>query len=259
MNGSFNVVIPARYASTRLPGKPLADLDGQPMVVRVARRAKQSGAAEVVVASDDERVLDAVRAAGCQACLTRSDHESGSDRVMEVADARGWPDDSVVVNVQGDEPLIPPLVIAQVGRLLLDEPDCGVATLSEPIDDLAAVFDPNVVKVVVGLDGYAVYFSRAPIPYARDAFAPPASGAGPVPTPGLWQRHIGIYAYRVGALRRFVSLPPGRLERVEALEQLRLVERGMGIRVAPAREAVPGGVDTPADLERVRTILAGSR
>lgn len=263
MNGSFNVVIPARYASTRLPGKPLADLDGQPMVVRVARRAAQSGAAEVVVASDDERVLDAVRAADCQACLTRSDHESGSDRVMEVAAARGWPDDSVVVNVQGDEPLIPPAVITQVGRLLLDEPDCGIATLSEPISELAAVFDPNVVKVVVGLDGYAVYFSRAPIPYARDAFPPsgpgpgPALSAGPVTTPGLWQRHIGIYGYRVGALRRFVSLPPGRLERVEALEQLRLIERGMGIRVASAREAVPGGVDTPADLERVRAILAG--
>lgn len=265
MSGPFNVVIPARFASSRLPGKPLADIGGRPMIVHVAERARQSGAGAVVVATDNERVADAVLDAGCDACLTRSDHVSGSDRVMEVAEARGWAADTVVVNVQGDEPLIPPAVIAQVADLLLRDPDSGVATLCEPIADVADVFDPNVVKVVTGTDGFAVYFSRAPIPYARDAFAgaspgqpPPGSAPGLAEPHGYWQRHIGIYAFRVAALQQFVSLPPGGLEQLEALEQLRLVERGIGIRVAPALAPVPGGVDTPADLERVRGIFAGT-
>jgi 3-deoxy-manno-octulosonate cytidylyltransferase (CMP-KDO synthetase) len=263
--GPFNVVIPARFASSRLPGKPLADIGGKPMVVHVAQRARQSGAGAVVVATDDERVADAVLDAGCDACLTRSDHVSGSDRVMEVAQARGWSADSVVVNVQGDEPLIPPAVIAQVADLLVRDPDSGVATLCEPIEDLADVFDPNVVKVVIGADGFAVYFSRAPIPYARDAFAgawsaAPAEGQLPrlAQSPQCWQRHIGIYAFRVAALQQFVGMPPGVLEQLEALEQLRLVERRIGIRVVPALAAVPGGVDTPADLERMRGIFAGT-
>jgi 3-deoxy-manno-octulosonate cytidylyltransferase (CMP-KDO synthetase) len=257
----FKVVIPARYASTRLPGKPLADLGGIPMIVRVARRAARSGAGEIVVATDDQRVLEAVTAAGWQARMTRSDHASGSDRVMEIAEACGWAEDTVVVNVQGDEPLIPPSVVEQVARLLGDDPDTGVATLCEPIPDLAGVFDPNVVKVISGADGFALYFSRAPVPYARDLFVAPAAGgvpAGPVPQDHVWYRHIGIYGYRLAALRQFVSLPVGRLEQLEALEQLRLVEHGIGIRVAPAVAPVPGGVDTDADLQRVREALAHS-
>jgi 3-deoxy-manno-octulosonate cytidylyltransferase (CMP-KDO synthetase) len=221
----------------------------------------QSGAGEVVVATDDQRVMEAVTAAGCQARMTRSDHASGSDRVMEIAETCGWPEHTVVVNVQGDEPLIPPPVIEQVASLLADDPDTGVATLCEPITDLAWLFDPNVVKVVSGADGFALYFSRAPVPYARDAFGAAAAGgapAGPVPQDHAWYRHIGIYGYRLAALRRFVSLPAGRLEQLEALEQLRLVEHGIGIRVAPAKAPVPGGVDTDADLQRVREALANS-
>ena len=225
------------------------------MIVRVARQAERSGASEVVVATDDERVREAVTSAGHQARMTRADHASGSDRVMEVADAGGWPPDTVVVNVQGDEPLIPPEVIEQVAHVLLNDPDLGVATLYEPITDLSDVFDPNVVKVVAGADGFARYFSRAPVPFARDSFTAAAT-EGPVPEPNVWFRHIGLYAYRLAALRRFVTLPAGRLERIEALEQLRLVENGVGIRVARAVATVPGGVDTPADLERVREALA---
>ena len=255
MTGLFKVVIPARYASTRLPGKPLADIDGVPMIVRVARQAERSGADEVVVATDDERVRKVVTSAGHDARMTRADHASGSDRVMEVADLAGWPPSAVVVNVQGDEPLIPPQVIEQVARVVLDDPALGVATLCEPVTDLSQVLDPNVVKVVAGADGFARYFSRAPIPFAREAFAARIP-TGAVPEPDVWFRHIGLYAYRLSALRRFVNLPVGRLERVEALEQLRLVENGIGIRVVCAAARVPGGVDTPADLERLREALA---
>ena len=256
MSRNFNVVIPARYGSSRLPGKPLADVNGLPMIVRVLQRALDSGADQVVVATDDQRIVDAVVAAGGRAVLTRADHPSGSDRVMEVADALGWPDDVVVVNVQGDEPLIPPAIIAQVADLLLDDPALGVATLCEPITDVALVFDPNAVKVVFGRDGLARYFSRAPIPYARDAFS--GTGATQLPVGGRWFRHIGIYGYRLRSLRQFVALPLGDLEQLESLEQLRLVEHGVAIRVAQAQALVPGGVDTAADLERVRQVLARS-
>lgn len=254
MKAAFHVVIPARYASTRLPGKPLADLGGQPMIVRVVGRAARSGAASVIVASDDERVIKAVRDAGGAACLTRADHPSGSDRVMEVAEANAWPDDAIIVNVQGDEPLLPPAVVGQVAGLLAGGAGVDVATLHEPIQDYAEVFDPNVVKVVEDANGRARYFSRAPIPYHRAWFAdgPPS---GPVPDDAPWRRHVGIYAYRVGALRRFVDLPPGRLEGIESLEQLRLLENGLDICIAAAIEAVPGGVDTPEDLARVRRQL----
>jgi 3-deoxy-manno-octulosonate cytidylyltransferase (CMP-KDO synthetase) len=257
----FNVVIPARYASIRLPGKPLVDVGGVPMVVRVARQAERSGAGEVVVATDDERVHAVVAAAGHAVRMTRADHPSGSDRVMEVAEACGWPADAVVVNVQGDEPLVPPAAIRQVAGLLHGDPHTGVATLCEPIARADRLFDPNVVKVVIGADGFARYFSRAPIPWARDAFAAAGGRATAsvveLPAQGLWYRHIGLYGYRIAALRRFVDLPEGRLERLEALEQLRLVEHGIAIRVAVTEQAVPGGVDTPADLERVREALAG--
>lgn len=242
-------MIPARYGSTRLPGKPLIDIRGRPMIVRVAEQALRSKAAGVVVATDDGRVADAVRGSGAEAVLTRSDHRCGSDRVMEVAEA--WPDEEVVVNVQGDEPLIPPVVIDQVAELIDDE--CEVATLSEPITEPADVFDPNIVKVVVDRLGRALYFSRAAIPWQRDAFGhtpPPRIGAE-------WRRHIGIYAYRVRALRAFVSYPPSPLEEIEALEQLRLLDHGHSIAVGAASAPVPGGVDTPADADRVRDVLRG--
>ena len=243
------MVIPARYGSTRLPGKPLVDIAGKPMILRVAEQALMSGAAGVVVATDDGRVADAIEGSGAEAVLTRCDHRSGSDRVMEVVEAAGWQEDEIVVNVQGDEPLIPAAAIDQVAALVDDE--CGVATLSEPIDRGGDVFDPNVVKVVADRRGRALYFSRAPIPWCRDAFA---EGAPPRIGPE-WRRHIGIYAYRVGILRTFVSLPPSRLEELEALEQLRLLDHGLAVAVAQAEVPVPGGVDTPADADRVRSLI----
>lgn len=246
----YRVVIPARFASTRLPGKPLVDIGGAPMVVRVAERALESAAAEVVVATDDARVVEAVAAAAlpCRALMTRDDHPTGSDRVMEVASRRGWADADIVVNVQGDEPLIPPAVIDQVAELLAGDDTAGAATLSEPIAEAADVFDPNIVKVVASRGGRALYFSRAPIPWHRDDF-----GAGaPENLASGWKRHIGIYAYRVGVLARFVGLAPSAIERTEALEQLRLLDHDIDILVQDAVAAVPGGVDTPADLARTR-------
>jgi 3-deoxy-manno-octulosonate cytidylyltransferase (CMP-KDO synthetase) len=253
---SFFVVIPARFASTRLPGKPLADIGGLPMIVRVARQAAASGAREVVIATDDERVRAAVCEHGLDAMLTRTDHPSGSDRVMEVVIAKGWPDEAIVINVQGDEPLIPPMVINQVASLLADRADVPVSTLCEAIDDSALVFDPNVVKVVRDRAGRARYFSRAPIPWRRDDFATTDHHKLAL-SQNTWWRHIGIYGYRVAALARFCKLPPGALERAESLEQLRLLENGIEIIVGESVAAVPAGVDTPADLDRVRSILAG--
>lgn len=248
---SYRVVIPARYASTRLPGKPLVDIGGVPMVVRVMQRALESAADAVVVATDDQRVADAVLAAGGDVEMTRPEHPSGSDRVMEVAERRGWRDEDIVVNVQGDEPLIPPAVIDQVASLLEGAKNAGAATLSEPIEAPADVFDPNIVKVVASASGRALYFSRAPIPWHRATFAngPPQSLAG------NWKRHIGIYAYRIATLRRFVALPPSAIEQTEALEQLRLLDNDIDIVLADAVAPVPGGVDTEADAERVRARL----
>ena len=251
----FAVVIPARFASTRLPGKPLLDIGGKAMIVRVAEQALASSADAVVVATDDARVLDAVSATPAEAMLTRKDHPTGSDRVMEVVERQGWGDDDVVVNVQGDEPLIPPRVIDQVAGLLADGA-CGVATLCEPIMRREDVFDPNVVKVVVNGVGRALYFSRAPMPWWRDGFAGDEAPSLTIAA-GLWKRHIGIYAYRVGTLREFVGWLPSPLEQTEALEQLRLLDHGRDIAVADAVEPVPGGVDTPADAERVREVLSG--
>lgn len=250
---SFRVVIPARYASTRLPGKPLIDLAGKPMIRRVVEQARQSAATSIVVATDDDRVQAAVHAFAGDAQMTSAHHASGSDRVMEVVRARRWADDEIVVNVQGDEPLVPPAAIDQVAAALAsDGHGCGVATLCEPLRAGSELRDANVVKVATAADGRALYFSRAPLPWSRQGF----EGGVPEALPGdLWRRHVGIYAYRVAALREFVAWPPGRLEQAEALEQLRLLENGRGILVRDAVAPVPGGVDTPADAERVRALL----
>ena len=261
MGSAFNVVIPARFASTRLPGKPLADICGQPMILHVVSRALDSGAAEVVVATDDERVAETVSGVGYEVALTRADHASGSDRVMEVATQRGWKEDVRVINLQGDEPLIPPSVIVQVAELLEGPGSVEVATLCEPLAGRSALFDPNVVKVVRSQQGLALYFSRAPVPYARDEFAAAKTGSAEVellPRPDLWFRHIGIYGFTVRSLSRFVGLPQSALESTEALEQLRMLDFGMAIRVEEAVAPVPGGVDTPQDLTRVREVVGAA-
>ena len=252
---TFCVVIPARYASTRLPGKPLADLGGLPMIAHVVAAAARSGAAEVVVATDDERVRDAVPAtARVRVAMTRADHASGSDRVMEAAAQAGWPAERIVVNLQGDEPLMPPALIDQVAQALAATPGAGVATLAEPLRRVEEVFDEHIVKVVATASDRALYFSRAPIPFARGRFGTVRHG-GLEANWGGWRRHIGIYAFRVQALRRFVGWPPGRLEATESLEQLRFLEHDVDIVVQDAAAPVPGGVDTAADLERVRQVL----
>jgi len=249
---SFRIVIPARFGSERLPGKPLADIHGKPMIVRVAEAAGRSSAAEVVVATDDERIVLAVEAAGFEAVMTRADHASGSDRVMEVARTRGWGDDEIVLNVQGDEPQIPAAVLDQLAGALSAEPSVASATLCEPIENFEALLDPNLVKVVRAADQRALYFSRAAIPYGRDLFA---EASGELPEQGRWWRHVGVYGYRCWALKRFVELPIGSLEALEKLEQLRALENGLEMRVLEACETVPGGVDTEQDLDRVRALL----
>lgn len=253
---SFIVIIPARYASTRLPGKALADVGGRPMIEQVWRRASASGASRVVIATDDSRVQKALAGCGAEVCLTRADHVSGTDRLQEVAERLGLADDQIVINVQGDEPLIPPAVIDQLADNLANS-NASMATLAEPLTRLETLFDPNVVKIVTGSDGCALYFSRAPIPWDRDALAAvgESSRSGELATEGPWLRHIGIYGYRVGLLHRFVGWPQGRLEQLEKLEQLRVLEQGERIHVAAACVPIPGGVDTPADLERVRSVL----
>ena len=253
---TFCVVIPARFASTRLPGKPLADLHGAPMIARVAMAAARSAAAEVVVATDDERVRDAVpRTPRVRTAMTRSDHPSGSDRVLEAAQGAGWPDDRIVVNLQGDEPLMPPALIDQVAEALANSPRAGVATLMAPLERSSDVFDENVVKVAASASSRALYFSRAPIPYARGHFGAGAAGL-PEAGAGRWRRHVGIYAYRLHALRSFASWPRGELEAVESLEQLRFLEHDVEIAVQEAAAAAPGGVDTEADLARARAALS---
>ncbi len=250
---SFVVVIPARFGSSRLPGKPLADIGGAPMVVRVLQRCQQSSASRVLVATDDERIATVVEAAGGEVVMTRADHPSGTDRLQEVATQLQLPDDAILVNVQGDEPLIPAAVIEQVARNLAANSHCDIATLCEPIESAADLFNANIVKAVFDQSGRALYFSRAPVPWHRDAFS-----AGQVDSlpPGSWWRHIGMYAYRVGLLHRFVQWLPAALETTEALEQLRAMANGASIHIEPACEAVPGGVDTAADLQRVQALFA---
>jgi 3-deoxy-manno-octulosonate cytidylyltransferase (CMP-KDO synthetase) len=248
----FRVVIPARYASSRLPGKPLADIGGRPMVLHVLDRALQAGAESVVVATDDARVQQAVEAAGHQALMTSPDHQSGTERLVEVAETLGWSDDTLVVNVQGDEPLIDPALIREAARQLVLHDDAVMATLAHPIHDHADFINPNVVKVVADEAGYALYFSRAPIPWPRDAFA--AGQAMPHELGAL--RHIGLYAYRAGFLRTYASLAASPLERYEMLEQLRVLWHGHRISLGVTPIAPAPGVDTPEDLERVRQRLA---
>ncbi|WP_457937490.1 3-deoxy-manno-octulosonate cytidylyltransferase [Aeromonas veronii] len=247
---SFVVVIPARYASTRLPGKPLADIHGKPMVQHVVEKALQSGADRVIVATDDERVQQALQSTGVEVCMTSPDHQSGTERLAEVCRHYGFAADTIIVNVQGDEPLIPPAIIRQVADNLAAA-TAPMATLSVPIKDAEEAFNPNAVKVVTDKDGYALYFSRASIPWDRDRFASSHEQIG-----DHYQRHIGIYAYRAGFIQRYVDWAPSVLEQVEALEQLRVLWYGEKIHVAQALEAPPVGVDTQADLEKVRAFLA---
>ena len=251
MNG-FVVVIPARMASSRLPGKPLADIAGKPMVVRVAEQAAKSRASRVVVATDHADILAACAAHGVEAVLTREDHASGTDRLAEVAARLALPVDALVINVQGDEPLIQPELIDRLAELLAAG-DAPVATLAHAMHDAADHFNPNVVKVALDKHGRALYFSRAPIPYARDAYAADRS-ALPAGLPVY--RHIGMYGYRAGFLAAYAGLEPGPLEQYEALEQLRVLWHGYSIAVALADEAPAAGVDTPEDLERVRRLFA---
>lgn len=245
-SSGFIVAIPARYGSTRLPGKPLRLIAGIPMVVRVAQQAQQAGAAQVVVATDDERIAGALRELGVTVCMTRSDHASGSDRLAECAIHYGWASDAIVVNLQGDEPFAPAAGIREVARALAED-SAPVATLATPIADAHELFDPNVVKLVRAANGRALYFSRAPLPWARDAFA---ANQDVLPQGLPFLRHIGIYAYRAGFLQRYTSLPRTPLEQAESLEQLRVLEHGHTIAVRLTPEPFPPGIDTEADLQR---------
>ena len=247
----FTVLIPARYASTRLPGKPLADICGKPMVVRVAERAQASGAARVVVATDDRRIADVAEAHGVEAVITRADHPTGTDRLAEAAHLLELGVHDIVVNVQGDEPLLEPALIRRMADVLAGAPDAAMATACHPIEDLQEAFNPHVVKVALDHRNYAMYFSRATIPWARDAFAAQVRA---VPAGLPIYRHYGLYAYRVDFLARYPELAPAPLERFEALEQLRALWHGFRIVVEITAGTPAPGVDTPADLERVRDL-----
>jgi 3-deoxy-manno-octulosonate cytidylyltransferase (CMP-KDO synthetase) len=252
---NFKVVIPARYASTRLPGKPLLDIGGKPMVVHVVEKALASGASEVCVATDYQQVAEAVQAHGHTAVMTSPDHASGTDRIAEVAKLLNWGDDEIVVNVQGDEPLISPLLIDEVAQHLHDHSQAAISTACHPIHDIQTMFSQNVVKVVQDRMGYALYFSRAPIPYARDAFLDPNVFPKDLPV----FRHIGIYAYRASFLKVYQDLQPAPIEQLEALEQLRALWHGYRISVAVTEHASGIGVDTEEDLQKVRKLVAASR
>jgi 3-deoxy-manno-octulosonate cytidylyltransferase (CMP-KDO synthetase) len=254
-SSTLRVVIPARYHSTRLPGKVLLALAGKPMLQWVHERAVGSRAQEVIVATDDERIAAAARGFGAQVLMTAVGHSSGTDRVAEVAWARRWPATDIVVNLQADEPLMPPELVNQVGDLLEAHPRAAIATLASPVESLAELLDPNVVKVVTGREGRALYFSRAPVPWDRDG-AP--AGLASQRSFAAARRHLGLYAYRVGALQQLAALAPSPLERREKLEQLRALENGFDIRVADVSERPGLDVNTAADLERVRAYLASA-
>lgn len=255
MNSPYKIVIPARYESSRLPGKPLLDVAGKPLIERVWACAMGASAAEVVIATDDARIESAAIEFGASAVRTRADHASGSDRIAECIDSLGWNDETLVVNLQGDEPLMPAECLDQVANLLDEDDHAVAASLYQRIDDPEDVENPNVVKVVTDLNGRAVYFSRAAIPFYRRL----DHSTQPMAWRDKWKRHIGLYAYRAGALRAMTKRRQGPLEQAEQLEQLRFLEAGEIIAMAPAIADIPAGVDTPADLERVRSIFAANR
>ncbi len=252
----FTVIIPARYASSRFPGKPLADVGGKPMVVRVADQARKSGAAEIIVATDHEDIACIVEEFGYAALMTRSDHATGTDRLAEVVERRRYAADHIVVNVQGDEPMVAPALIRRVAENLAAQRDAAIATACHPIKAASDVANPNIVKVVLDHRGFALYFSRAPIPFARDAYA---HGVKSVPKQLPVYRHLGLYAYRCSFLRAFKRLRPADIERFEALEQLRALAHGYRISVVVTRSAAHAGIDTPADLERIQKLFKTRR
>lgn len=248
MLSSFRVVIPARYQSTRLPGKPLLDIAGKPMIAHVHDRALASGAEQVVIATDDQRIADVAHEIGAEVCMTSTSHRSGTDRIAEVVTRLAWGDEDTVVNLQGDEPDMPPNLITEVAGSLSEDSAIEMATLATPIKDQSELFDPNVVKVVLNTKQSALYFSRAPIPWNRDEFNDLVASDGPVDG---YLRHIGLYAYRVGFIKRFVSWEQAPLEQLESLEQLRALWNGAGIHVNVTDTPPPPGVDTVEDLKRV--------
>ena len=251
---AFKIVIPARHGSSRLPGKPLLPIAGKPMIVHVCERALEAGS-EVFVATDDERIRAAVADIPVTAVMTCEDHASGTERIAEVADLQDWPDDTLIVNLQGDEPLMQPQLIKRLAEALAQQTTAQIATLAAPIHDRAEVFDPNAVKVVLDRHGYALYFSRAPIPWSRDAFG---QNDKALPDDYQWLRHIGVYAYSAGFLRRYVNWAASPLESIEALEQLRILWHGERILVVPVDSAPHAGVDTTEDLLRVERVLSGT-
>ncbi|MFT5707159.1 MAG: 3-deoxy-manno-octulosonate cytidylyltransferase (CMP-KDO synthetase) [Oceanospirillaceae bacterium] len=246
----FTVVIPARYGSTRFPGKPLADIAGKPMIQHVYERSMQSNASKVIIATDDERIEKVARGFGALVCMTRENHPTGTDRLQEVVEYFHLADDEIVVNVQGDEPLIPAIIINQVAENLAQQTQASIATLSEPIRALEQLLNPNSVKVLTDINGLALYFSRAPIPWPRDAFNQ-LQQPSDIPEGFVWQRHIGIYAYKVALLNKYVTWAPAAVEETECLEQLRAMWYGHRIHVAQAIESPPAGIDTPEDLQRL--------
>jgi 3-deoxy-manno-octulosonate cytidylyltransferase (CMP-KDO synthetase) len=252
MTLAFKVVIPARYASTRLPGKPLLDIAGKPMIAHVCEKAQQAGAEEVVVATDDERILQTVSELGIRAVMTRADHQSGTERIAEVAQQCGWAGDDIIVNLQGDEPLMPPENIKDLAEVLGSQGQAGIATLAAKIIDQEEIFSPNSVKVVLNHDSYALYFSRAPIPWDRDGFTHEnKQSSGNMP----YYRHIGMYAYTVAFLRQYCNWKPSVLEAVESLEQLRILWYGEAIKVKVIHKTPVAGVDTVEDLVRVENMI----
>lgn len=253
MSAEYQIVIPARMASQRLPGKPLLSIAGRSLLEHVFRQACKSGASGVVIATDDRKIRDAAAAFGAEALMTSQSHQSGSDRIAECADQLGWTDEQLIVNLQGDEPLMPPACLDQVAGLLAGDPQADVASLFWPLDKAEEIDNPNAVKVVVSQSGHALYFSRSVVPYPRKG-----SGMAAALESGItWKRHIGLYAYRAGALRAFAAMQATPLEATEKLEQLRFLETGRRIRMEQACAFIPTGVDTPGDLERVRNILDG--
>jgi 3-deoxy-manno-octulosonate cytidylyltransferase (CMP-KDO synthetase) len=249
----FHVVIPARYGASRLPGKPLQTIGGRPLIQWVWQRARASGAASVIIATDDARIADAARSFGAEYLMTSPEHASGTDRIAEVARSKDLQPDDIVVNLQGDEPLMPETVIGQVADALVSHPEADMATAVAPILSLAEFLDPSCVKALRARDGWALYFSRAPVPWPRDHIA----GGQPARFEGAW-RHIGIYGYRVRTLLQFAAWPPTQLEETERLEQLRALEHGLRIHLVALSSAPPAGVDTPEDLARVRAAMAAA-